>query len=129
MICPKCGGDSTGNFCIYCGAEMPNSTASVQNKNSATRTVVTTKVEPAPARTPLRPPLIPSDKNRLVALILCMFFGYFGGHHFYAGRVGMGVLYICTCGLFGIGTFIDIVLIACGAFKDADGLYIVTWMQ
>ena len=46
-------------------------------------------------------------KNKWVAFFLCLFIGYLGAHKFYEGRVGMGVLYLFTCGLFGIGWFID----------------------
>lgn len=50
--------------------------------------------------------------NKLVALLLCIFLGYFGIHKFYEGKVGMGILYLFTGGLFGIGWIVDIVLIA-----------------
>ena len=50
-------------------------------------------------------------KNKWVALALCIFLGYFGAHKFYEGKSGMGVLYIFTFGLCGIGWMIDIVLI------------------
>lgn len=51
-------------------------------------------------------------KNKIVALILCIFFGLFGAHKFYEGKTGMGILYLFTMGLFGIGWIIDIINIA-----------------
>lgn len=42
------------------------------------------------------------------AYLLWFFFGVFGAHKFYVGKVGMGVLYLCTGGLLGIGCFIDL---------------------
>ena len=65
-----------------------------------------------------------SPKSRLAALLICIFFGIFGGHYFYVGRIGMGILYIVTLGFFGIGWMIDIIRIACGTFIDRDGLYL-----
>ena len=65
-----------------------------------------------------------SDKDRVTALLLCFVLGIFGTHHFYAGRTGMGILYIFTAGLFGIGWLVDMILIACGSFKDRWGRYI-----
>lgn len=65
-----------------------------------------------------------SNKDRVTALILCLFLGIFGAHHFYAGRSGKGVLYIFTAGLFGIGWLVDIIIISVGRFKDAQGRYI-----
>lgn len=50
-------------------------------------------------------------KNKWVALILCFLLGYFGAHKFYEGKIGMGILYIFTCGLFGIGWFIDFIVL------------------
>lgn len=37
-----------------------------------------------------------------------LFFGLFGVHRFLKHQIGMGILYICTCGLFGIGWIIDL---------------------
>lgn len=50
-------------------------------------------------------------KNKVVALVLCIFLGYFGAHKFYENKPGMGVLYIFTAGLFGIGWIIDIIIL------------------
>lgn len=63
-----------------------------------------------------------SRKNKIVALLLCIFLGYFGAHKFYVGKVGMGILYLFTMGFFGIGWLIDVILIATGSFKDEFGL-------
>ena len=65
-----------------------------------------------------------SQKSRTVALIICVFVGFLGIHHFYSGRNGLGVLYLLTAGLCGIGWIIDIVLIATGKYKDGKGLLI-----
>ena len=34
-----------------------------------------------------------------------------GGHRFYFGHIGLGLLYLFTAGLFGIGWFVDLFLI------------------
>ncbi len=62
-----------------------------------------------------------SDKNKKTALVLCLFFGMFGAHQFYVGKIGKGILYFFTAGLFCIGWFIDIFRIALGSFKDNTG--------
>ena len=46
-------------------------------------------------------------RNKWVAFLLCLFLGYLGAHKFYEGKIGMGILYLFTVGLFGIGWFID----------------------
>lgn len=50
-------------------------------------------------------------KNKWVALVLCLLLGFVGGHKFYEGKVGMGILYIFTGGLFTIGVLIDLIVI------------------
>lgn len=50
-------------------------------------------------------------KNKWVALFLCIFLGVLGGHKFYEGKVGMGILYLFTGGLFCIGWIIDIIVL------------------
>lgn len=50
-------------------------------------------------------------KNQIVALLLCIFFGPLGIHRFYLGYTGLGILYLFTFGLFGIGWLIDIILL------------------
>ena len=47
------------------------------------------------------------EKNKWGAVLLCFFLGFFGAHKFYEGKVGMGILYIFTAGLFGFGVIID----------------------
>ena len=65
-----------------------------------------------------------SDKDKITALVLCIFFGLFGVHHFYVRRTGMGLLYLFTAGLFGMGWLVDVILIAVGSFKDDRGRYL-----
>ena len=62
-----------------------------------------------------------SDKSKGTALILCIFLGLVGAHNFYVGRIGRGLLFLCTGGLLGIGWLIDIIKIATGSFRDNVG--------
>lgn len=62
-----------------------------------------------------------SDKSKGVALLLCIFLGFWGIHNFYVGRWGRGFLFILTFGVFGFGWLIDIIKIATGSFRDNVG--------
>jgi serine/threonine protein kinase/TM2 domain-containing membrane protein YozV len=68
-----------------------------------------------------------SSHKRLAALILALIFPFGGLHRFYVGKVGTGLLWLCTGGLFGIGQLIDIIMILTGQFEDRFGLPLVVW--
>lgn len=65
--------------------------------------------------------LTPSKKNKTVALILAIIGGAYGIHRFYCGKVGSGLLYMFTGGLFFVGWISDIIKIAQGKFTDGNG--------
>lgn len=60
-------------------------------------------------------------KDWLVALLLSIFLGGIGVDRFYLGKVGTGILKLITIGGFGIWYVIDIILIAAGSMRDAQG--------
>lgn len=85
--------DSTAKTCPQCGSTM----------------LSTSDAEPI------------SPKSGIAALLLCMFFGVFGVHRFYVGKIGTGILMLLTWGGLGIWAFIDLIFIACCEFKDKEG--------
>lgn len=66
-----------------------------------------------------------SDRSKTKTLLLCIFTGIFGGHNFYAKRIGWGLVYLYTWGFWGIGVIVDIIRIATDNFKDDQGKFIV----
>lgn len=65
-----------------------------------------------------------SAKSKGTAAVLCFLLGVLGIHRFYVGKVGTGVLWLLTGGIFGVGAVIDFIMILCGSFKDQDGAVI-----
>jgi hypothetical protein len=47
-------------------------------------------------------------KSKVVAYLLLFLTGIWGGHHFYLGRPGKGLLYLLTSGLFCLGWIYDL---------------------
>ena len=65
-----------------------------------------------------------SEKGFVPTLLLCFFLGILGVHRFYVGKIGTGILQLVTLGGLGIWAMIDFVIIACGNFKDKQGLLV-----
>jgi len=84
-------------------------------------------VPPAPGAVPAYAPPIPAPvgpgmpKDWLVSLLLSIFLGYFGIDRFYMGYVGLGIVKLLTFGGCGVWWLIDIILIATGSLRDAQG--------
>lgn len=60
-------------------------------------------------------------KSKTTALILSILTGGLGIDRFYLGYTGLGVLKLLTGGCFGILAIIDLINIATGRLKPADG--------
>lgn len=52
-----------------------------------------------------------SEKDWLVTFLLCFFCGGIGVHRYYVGKIGTGILYTLTLGLFGIGYLFDLIIL------------------
>ena len=59
--------------------------------------------------------------------MLAVVLGVFGVHRFYVGKIGTGLLQIFTLGGLGIWYLVDVVTIASGGFRDAQGRRVVRW--
>jgi hypothetical protein len=65
--------------------------------------------------------LVHAPKSRRTVLLLCLFLGWMGAHHYYVGRRGMGRLYLLTGGLLCVGVIVDLVRILTHSFEDRFG--------
>ena len=59
--------------------------------------------------------------SAFIALLFCIFGGWFGLHRFYTGEFGAGVIYLLTFGVFGIGWLWDTLSILFGTYRDGNG--------
>lgn len=104
-------------FCKHCGAKIPEDAVIC---TSCGRQVEDIKQDSAQPNIVINNENINSNvnkvnvgggkaKNKWVSFFLCFFLGYLGAHKFYEGKIGMGLLYLFTGGLCGIGWIIDII--------------------
>lgn len=105
-------------FCKHCGEKIPEDAIictkcgrQVEDikKNNGNEQIIINNNNSATASASAVAVGYGKQKNKWIALLLCIFFGYLGAHKFYEGKAGMGILYLFTCGLFFIGIIIDII--------------------
>jgi TM2 domain-containing membrane protein YozV len=68
-----------------------------------------------------------SEKSRGVALALATVLGVFGGHRFYVGKTGTGILMAATLGGAGLWWLYDMILVASGSFRDVNDRLVRRW--
>lgn len=92
VVCPKCGKQ------VERLAGASDTPIIINNSASSSASANATIVNPV---------VNGKAKDKWISLLLCIF--TVCGHKFYEGKIGMGVLYLLTMGLFGIGWIIDII--------------------
>lgn len=72
-------------FCEKCGAELQENNVCPQcgNQKNSLNSIGTD--------------LTTGNRNKWVAIVLAFFFGAFGVHKFYLGRIGQGIIYLLFC--------------------------------
>lgn len=134
-VCPDCGAKLTPGaaFCPGCGKDLPKApdqpkaAPAAQTAQAQQPTIVINNTNTntnANKNNVGGMQAMTSPKSRWLALALCLFGGWLGIHRFYVGKIGTGILYLCTFGLFGIGWFIDFFVILFGSFRDKYGLWL-----
>ena len=104
---------------------IPGSGLSFSSTNSgSSRSSGTVGAQAASAEYYERPT---SKRSRTVALLLCVFLGFFGAHRFYVGKKTTGVIWLLTAGLFGIGWLVDMFMVGFGGLYDCDGAVVRSW--
>lgn len=129
MKCPNCGGprDQDDRFCVYCKTKFdvvrpaPDKQEIHIHYHQENRPEPRMRVEHIEVPREKR-----STRSRTIALLLCLFLGMLGVHRFYLGKIGTGVLYLLTYGLFSAGWLIDLCILIFGNPRDKEG-YLVTW--
>jgi len=137
-FCDECGSplEEGAKFCPKCGKEIKSGEVQPAESAANGQPAATAAAQPA-ATTANGQPIIINVSNdsintnsnvntntvsvnghaggkrrsKWVAFFLCLFLGFVGAHKFYDGKTGMGILYIFTVGLCGVGVIIDLIRI------------------
>jgi hypothetical protein len=104
-FCKFCGEkiDMDAVVCIKCGKQVEE----LKDSRNQPNIVITNTNSNINSNT--NSAMLRKEKNKWVAVLLCFFLGVVGGHKFYEGKIGMGVLYLLTAGLLGIGVIVDLI--------------------
>ena len=110
MFCPNCGKENPDDsyYCRGCGFALKAGAPAA-----------------GPAASPVRKEAPYAFKSKWIAFFLCLILGWLGVHRFYVGKIGSGILYALTFGCLGLGWFMDLFAILCGAFRDKNGFPIM----
>lgn len=126
ISCPHCGNPQQNNmqnkkYCLHCGEiidkdciicpKCGKQVGELNNQNNDKNIIINTNSSATSSASTTTRIHSGRPKDKWVALLLCIFLGGLGVHKFYEGKVGMGILYLLTMGLFGIGWLIDIIVI------------------
>lgn len=104
-FCKHCGGSIPEDavICTLCGRQVEEikkqDTSNIVINNSNMNSNVNTNT--------VNGANFGRARNKWVALTLCILLGMVGAHKFYEGKIGKGILYLFTGGLFLIGVIID----------------------
>ena len=123
LSCPHCGAPTSTTpknikYCKHCGEPIdkeclicPKCGKQVEEIRNIKddRNIVINNTATANSRAVVKNVGYERPKNKWISLLLCIF--TICGHKFYEGRFLMGIVYLFTVGLFGIGWFIDILVL------------------
>lgn len=123
LFCKKCGSQVPDGmkFCAACGTPAPvranapatmsaPSTPPVQNQGYYQQPNTVVMVNNAPVGRPV---------SKVAYVLLAFFLGGFGIHNFYAGKTGLGILYLLFCWTF-IPELVALIQGFVALFKKSD---------
>ena len=110
-FCTKCGAKLEDDYavCPDCGTQCADRAKDSQPQQQA-------QVNANATAKPLG-----KKCNKWTSVILCFFLGGYGAHKFYEGKMGMGILYLFTAGLLGIGVLVDLITLIT---KEGEEYYV-----
>ena len=125
-FCKECLVDIKGK--MYCRADLGNVMDEIKGSSSGTPAISITNTSSNANENTASVTSVAGGfgigippRSKMTALLLCIFLGGFGAHRFYVGKIGTGIIWLFTLGLFGVGYIVDLIMIIAGAFRDNFG--------
>ena len=137
VFCSNCGTKSAGvpRFCPQCGTQVqpdqvncPNCGVYVPLTGANTNAYAYRSAPVQPVAAPAaQPAWVPPGKDKVIAIILCLFLGALGIHSFYLGENKKCIIRIVFCLLCGVSTIfalIDLIQMICDSYVwNSDGAF------
>ena len=121
---PQPTNNTATKYCKFCAATIPmdavictscgRQVEELAQKSQPAPQVIVNNTSNSTSNASAQVRNVPAGKkeiNKWTAFFLCLFLGEFGVHKFYEGKTLMGLLYLFTGGLFGVGWLIDTIAI------------------
>lgn len=107
-LCKSCAHeiDDSATICKYCGTsvEIKNNVI-IEDEFKEEHTYQNNAEKPEF----MDNGLIRGPYRKWIAITLCILLGWLGGHKFYEGKYMMGIFYVLTFGICGVGVIIDLI--------------------
>lgn len=133
--CPNCGGnkfsilDNNTYKCVYCGTRFNNNRQTENKEQSNLNQQYNNNYNQQYYNNYNQQSYVPRSynggKNRITAALFAIILGGLGIHHFYLGRIWLGILYIVFCftwipSIIGI---IEGIILLCMSDQEFDNKY------
>lgn len=114
MYCKACGQPINDNqaICLNCGVKVGEGNKYCANCGNPVNPEATVCLNCGVAiqkKIEEKKEWIPAGKDKITAIILCLFLGAIGIHNFYLGETKKGILKIVFCLVFGISAILALV--------------------
>lgn len=125
MYCRNCGKELSDAAVICPGCGVPTDNYTTQAPQQTQQPIIINNTNTNTNTTNVNVRGGYPHKSKGTALILAIFGGWLGLHRFYVGKIGTGLIWLCTFGFCMIGWGIDVLTILFGSFRDKNGYPLV----